>query len=108
MESTHRFPQSLEIASRFPHSTQAGDEADGKMENQRQVYHFPTARFSPSLKTQETRARLQPRPEDFIGKNSCPRTEKYLTRITRAQLSMLLEGIDWRQPARTWKPAMAV
>jgi hypothetical protein len=23
MESTHRFPQSLEIASRFPHSTQA-------------------------------------------------------------------------------------
>jgi len=28
--------------------------------------------------------------------------------LTRAQLSMLCEGIDWRQPARTWKPAMAV
>ena len=28
--------------------------------------------------------------------------------LTRAQLSMLLEGIDWRQPARTWKPEMAV
>jgi hypothetical protein len=25
MESTPRFPQSLEIASRFPHSTQADD-----------------------------------------------------------------------------------
>jgi transposase len=24
--------------------------------------------------------------------------------LTRAQLSMLLEGIDWRQPQRTWEP----
>ena len=24
--------------------------------------------------------------------------------LTPAQLSMLLEGIDWRVPARTWKP----
>ncbi len=27
---------------------------------------------------------------------------------TRAQLSMLLEGIDWRRPARTAAPEMAV
>jgi len=25
-----------------------------------------------------------------------------------AQLSMLLEGIDWRRPERTWDPQMAV
>ena len=24
--------------------------------------------------------------------------------VTPAQLSMLLEGIDWRMPARTWRP----
>jgi transposase len=23
--------------------------------------------------------------------------------LTQAQLSMLLEGIDWRQPVRTWQ-----
>ena len=28
--------------------------------------------------------------------------------LTRAQLSMLLEGIDWRRPERTWDPQMAV
>jgi len=28
--------------------------------------------------------------------------------VTAAQLSMLLEGIDWRRPARTWQPQMAV
>jgi transposase len=28
--------------------------------------------------------------------------------LTRAQLSMLLEGIDWRQPQRTWTPEFAV
>ena len=27
--------------------------------------------------------------------------------LTPAQLSMLLEGIDWRMPARTWQPEMA-
>jgi transposase len=27
--------------------------------------------------------------------------------LTRAQLSMLLEGIDWRQPQRTWVPQSA-
>jgi transposase len=28
--------------------------------------------------------------------------------LTRAQLSMLLEGIDWRHPQRTWTPEIAV
>lgn len=27
--------------------------------------------------------------------------------LTSAQLSMLLEGIDWRAPVRTWAPAAA-
>lgn len=27
--------------------------------------------------------------------------------ITPAQLSMLLEGIDWRAPQRTWRPLIA-
>jgi transposase len=27
--------------------------------------------------------------------------------LTAAQLSMLLEGIDWRRPQRTWKPEVA-
>jgi transposase len=28
--------------------------------------------------------------------------------LTPAQLSMLLEGIDWRTPARTWQPEMVI
>jgi transposase len=28
--------------------------------------------------------------------------------LTAAQLSMLLEGIDWRRPVRTWQPQFAV
>ena len=27
--------------------------------------------------------------------------------VTAAQLSMLLEGIDWRMPVRTWRPLTA-
>jgi transposase len=27
--------------------------------------------------------------------------------LTAAQLSMLLEGIDWRRPERSWKPSKA-
>jgi len=27
--------------------------------------------------------------------------------LTRAQLSMLLEGIDWRAPRRSWAPEAA-
>jgi transposase len=28
--------------------------------------------------------------------------------LTPAQLSMLLEGIDWRRPERTWRPTSAL
>jgi transposase len=28
--------------------------------------------------------------------------------LTHAQLSMLLEGIDWRRPERTWRPQSAL
>ena len=28
--------------------------------------------------------------------------------LSEAQLSMLLEGIDWRRPERTWRPERAV
>lgn len=27
--------------------------------------------------------------------------------LTSAQLAMLIEGIDWRTPERTWRPALA-
>jgi transposase len=27
--------------------------------------------------------------------------------LTSAQLAMLLEGIDWRMPQRTWRPLQA-
>jgi len=30
-----------------------------------------------------------------------------VTRLTAAQLGMLLEGIDWRMPIRTWRPEVA-
>ena len=42
------------------------------------------------------------------GRFVWPKTDNGTVALTRAQLSMLLEGIDWRQPARTWKPEMAV
>src|SRR6202035_2175834 len=42
------------------------------------------------------------------GRFIWPKAESGSVSLTRAQLSMLLEGIDWRQPARTWKPEMAV
>jgi transposase len=42
------------------------------------------------------------------GRFIWPKAESGTVSLTRAQLSMLLEGIDWRQPARTWKPEMAV
>ncbi len=42
------------------------------------------------------------------GRFVWPQAESGSVSLTRAQLSMLLEGIDWRRPARTWKPEMAV
>jgi transposase len=43
-----------------------------------------------------------------MGRFIWPKAESGTVSLTRAQLSMLLEGIDWRQPARRWKPEMAV
>jgi transposase len=36
------------------------------------------------------------------------RAEDGTVALTRAQLSMMLEGIDWRRPARTARPLIAV
>jgi transposase len=37
-----------------------------------------------------------------------PQAKDGAVSLTAAQLSMLLEGIDWRMPVRTWRPEMAV
>jgi len=42
------------------------------------------------------------------GKFVWPQTTSGSVSLTGAQLSMLLEGIDWRRPVRTWQPMMAV
>jgi transposase len=42
------------------------------------------------------------------GRFVWPQAESGTVSLTRAQLSMLLEGIDWRRPTRTWTPEMAV
>ena len=42
------------------------------------------------------------------GRFVWPRAESGPVALTRAQLSMLLEGIDWRRPARTWQPQACV
>jgi transposase len=36
------------------------------------------------------------------GRFIWPQAESGTVSLSRAQLSMLLEGIDWRRPARTW------
>jgi transposase len=41
------------------------------------------------------------------GRFVWPRCGQDLAVLTPAQLSMLLEGIDWRHPARTWRPELA-
>jgi len=41
------------------------------------------------------------------GKFVWPSARDGVVSLTPAQLSMLLEGIDWRMPARTWQPEMA-
>ena len=38
------------------------------------------------------------------GKFVWPQTASGSVHLTPAQLSMLLEGIDWRRPERTWEP----
>ena len=41
------------------------------------------------------------------GRFVWPRAEGGSVSLSLAQLSMLLEGIDWRHPARTWTPQLA-
>jgi len=42
------------------------------------------------------------------GRFVWPKADSGKVALTRAQLSMLLEGIDWRSPVRTATPEMAV
>jgi transposase len=42
------------------------------------------------------------------GRFLWPKAESGTVRLTRAQLSMLLEGIDWRRIERTWVPEKIV
>ena len=42
------------------------------------------------------------------GRFVWPQASSGSVSLTPAQLSMLLEGIDWRMPARTWQPEMVV
>ncbi len=41
------------------------------------------------------------------GRFIWPQARDGVVSLTSAQLSMLLEGIDWRMPVRTWQPEMA-
>lgn len=41
------------------------------------------------------------------GRFIWPITREGAVTLTPAQLSMLLEGIDWRAPQRTWRPTVA-
>jgi transposase len=40
------------------------------------------------------------------GRFVWPQADSGSISLTPAQLSMLLEGIDWRMPARSWQPEM--
>jgi transposase len=42
------------------------------------------------------------------GRFVWPQAEDGVVSLSRAQLSMLLEGIDWRRPVRTAAPSLAV
>ena len=41
------------------------------------------------------------------GRFVWPQATSGSVHLTSAQLSMLLEGIDWRRPSRTWNPSRA-
>lgn len=43
----------------------------------------------------------------FRGRFVWPQATNGVVHLTTAQLSMLLEGIDWRRPERTWQPTLA-
>lgn len=42
------------------------------------------------------------------GRFVWPQATDGAVHLSAAQLSMLLEGIDWRRPVRTWQPQFAV
>jgi transposase len=42
------------------------------------------------------------------GRFIWPKADSGTVSLSRAQLSMLLEGIDWRRPERTFQPQIAV
>lgn len=42
------------------------------------------------------------------GRFIWPATRDGSVKLTTAQLSMLLEGLDWRAPVRTWRPEAVV
>jgi transposase len=42
------------------------------------------------------------------GRFVWPQAESGTVSLTRAQLSMLCEGIDWRRPVRSFTPQMAI
>jgi transposase len=41
------------------------------------------------------------------GRFVWPQAKSGRVHLTTAQLSMLLEGIDWRHPVKTWQPELA-
>jgi transposase len=41
------------------------------------------------------------------GRFVWPQASSGAVHLSSAQLSMLLEGIDWRRPTRTWQPSVA-
>src|SRR5487761_2445408 len=41
------------------------------------------------------------------GRFVCPQATSDAVHLSNAQLSMLLEGIDWRRPVKTWQPERA-
>ena len=42
------------------------------------------------------------------GRFVWPQASNGTVSLSQAQLSMLLEGIDWRRPERTWRPTAAL
>ena len=42
------------------------------------------------------------------GRFVWPQADSGKVHLSPAQLSMLLEGIDWRRPERTWRPELAL
>ena len=42
------------------------------------------------------------------GRFVWPQADSGSIALSSAQLAMLLEGIDWRRPERTWQPSVAV